>query len=253
MGTSILVADDEYNARMGVSFTLRQWGEELLRVDVAENGMQSLQLLRERSYDLLITDIRMPLLSGIEVLETLRKEQIEVPTILLTGFAEFEYAQQGLKLGAVDYLLKPVQQDLLIQSVERALKPAADKNRTGTGRELAPPKKSNNSYINLVIQYIHDHIGETLVIKDAARHVHLNASYLSVLFKEETGCNFIEFVTQLRIRKAKELLLESDLGLDSISERIGLQTTSYFIRVFKKYEEVTPKQFREQHKSRHSF
>jgi len=246
--TSILVADDEYNARMGVSFTLRQWGKGGCEVDVAENGLQSLHYLRERSYDLLITDIRMPLMNGIELLEALRKENIGVPTILLTGFAEFEYAQQGLRLGAVDYLLKPIQQDQLIQAVERALKPAKENRKPDDSGEAQPLTKSNNAYIVAALQYIHDHIGETLAIKEVARHVHLNSSYLSVLFKEEAGLNFIEYVTRLRIRKAKELLLESDLGLDIISERIGLQTTSYFIRVFKKYEDVTPRQYREQNK-----
>lgn len=246
-GKAILVADDEYNARMGVSFTLRQWANGC-EVKVAENGLQALQYLRERRYDLLITDIRMPLMNGIELLEALRKENIGVPTILLTGFAEFEYAQQGIRLGAVDYLLKPIQQEPLIQAVERALMPAREHSKPDGGGEAQHLTKSNNAYILAALQYIHDHIGEPLAIKDVARHVHLNPSYLSVLFKEEAGLNFIEYVTRLRIKKAKELLLESDLGLDIISERIGLQTTSYFIRIFKKYEEVTPKQYREQHK-----
>lgn len=246
-GKSILVADDEYNARMGVSFTLRQWGDGC-EVNVAENGLQALQYLRERRYDLLITDIRMPLMNGIELLEALRKENIGVPTILLTGFAEFEYAQQGIRLGAVDYLLKPIQQEPLIQAVERALMPAKGNSTPEDSGEAQHLTKSNNAYILAALQYIHDHIGEPLAIKEVARHVHLNPSYLSVLFKEEAGLNFIEYVTRLRIKKAKELLLESDLGLDIISERIGLQTTSYFIRIFKKYEEVTPKQYREQNK-----
>lgn len=246
-GKSILVADDEYNARMGVSFTLRQWGDGC-EVNVAENGLQALQYLRERRYDLLITDIRMPLMNGIELLEALSKENIGVPTILLTGFAEFEYAQQGIRLGAVDYLLKPIQQEPLIQAVERALMPAKGNSTPEDSGEAQHLTKSNNAYILAALQYIHDLIGEPLAIKEVARHVHLNPSYLSVLFKEEAGLNFIEYVTRLRIKKAKELLLESDLGLDIISERIGLQTTSYFIRIFKKYEEVTPKQYREQNK-----
>lgn len=246
-GKSILVADDEYNARMGVSFTLRQWGDGC-EVNVAENGLQALQYLRERRYDLLITDIRMPLMNGIELLEALRKENIGVPTILLTGFAEFEYAQQGIRLGAVDYLLKPIQQEPLIQAVERALMPAKGNSTPEDSGEAQHLTKSNNAYILAALQYIHDHIGEPLAIKEVARHVHLNPSYLSVLFKEEAGLNFIEYVTRFRVKKAKELLLESDLGLDIISERIGLQTTSYFIRIFKKYEEVTPKQYREQNK-----
>src|SRR5690606_6980398 len=99
---AILVVDDEYNTRMGVSYTLQQWGDGKIDIAAAENGQQALNMLREREYDLLITDIRMPLMTGIELLEALRREKNEIAAVLLTGFAEFEYAQQGLRLGAID-------------------------------------------------------------------------------------------------------------------------------------------------------
>lgn len=266
---AILVVDDEYNTRMGVSYTLQQWGGDKAEIVVAENGLQALNMLREREYDLLITDIRMPLMTGIELLETLREEKNEVAAILLTGFAEFEYAQQGLRLGAVDYLLKPVQQSELIQTAEKGLSMArlakerrerlmkqhAGQLEHGALQEIEGSSgderdslslHTSNEYVIKAIQYIEEHISDVLTIKEVAQQVHLNPSYFSVLFKEEAGLTFIDYVTQLRIKKAKELLKGSNLSLDAISEQIGLQTTSYFIRMFKKFESMTPKQYRDQ-------
>lgn len=245
MTHNILVVDDEYNSRMGVTFTLEQWGEDRVKVDMADNGKQAIRLLGENPYDLLITDIRMPLMSGIELLETLRGEQNKINTILLTGFAEFEYAQKALRLGAVDYLLKPIRQEQLIASVGKVFQSKSEE----TANLLSYGIPSSNAYILSAVKYIHESIGMPLSIKEIAQHVHLNPSYLSVLFKEETGVSFSDYVIRLRMKRAKELLYHSPLSMDSISEQIGLQTASYFIRIFKKYEGITPKQYREQHKS----
>lgn len=270
---AILVVDDEYNTRMGVSYTLQQWKGDMAEIAVAENGMQALKMLREREYDVLITDIRMPLMTGIELLETLREENNEVAAVLLTGFAEFEYAQQGLRLGAIDYLLKPVQQSELIRTAEKALNSAClakerrERLKKQQSRQLKQGESqqedgessqgkallslhTSNEYVVKAVQYIDEHISDVLTIKEVAQQVHLNPSYFSVLFKEEAGLTFIDYVTQLRMKKAKELLEGSTLSLDAISEQIGLQTTSYFIRMFKKFEHMTPKQYRDQVKMR---
>ncbi|MUG44536.1 response regulator transcription factor [Paenibacillus woosongensis] len=268
---AILVVDDEYNTRMGVSYTLQQWGDGKIDIAAAENGQQALNMLREREYDLLITDIRMPLMTGIELLEALRREKNEIAAVLLTGFAEFEYAQQGLRLGAIDYLLKPVQQSELIKMAEKALNKArlakerrarlqqhfselelneagAANGRQGQTSQSQDPLSlhTSNEYVIKAVQYIDEHISDVLTIKEVAQQVHLNPSYFSVLFKEEAGVTFIDYVTRLRMKKAKELLEGSSLSLDAISEQIGLQTTSYFIRMFKRFENMTPKQYRDQ-------
>lgn len=206
---------------------------------MAEHGIQAIKMLRDRAYDLLITDIRMPGMTGLELLAALRQEGNEIDAVVLTGFAEFEYAQQALKLGAIDYLLKPVHQHELIEIVAKGL-------RANNNTEA----HTNNEYIAAAIMYIREHMEYVITIKEVAAYVHLNPSYFSVLFKSEMGMTFIDYVTHLRISKAKELLRDFSLSLDTISERIGLQTTSYFIRIFKKYEQVTPKQYRDQIRQR---
>lgn len=249
---SILVVDDEKNTRLGISFTLQEEGVGDWIVDVAENGKQALELLRKQKYGVLITDIKMPILNGIELLKKLDELNIEVTSLMLTGFADFEFARKGMRFGVVDYLLKPVQQDELINSVKKALEIAKTKKDNKVGKLLLDhgfgdaltKEKSNNASVNLAVEFIRNNLNTGLAIKDVAEHVYLNPNYLSVLFKEEKGITFSDFVTNERIRKAKELLIVSDMSLEEITERIGYQTTSYFIRVFKKLEGLTPNQYR---------
>src|SRR5690554_4379856 len=122
MKRSILVVDDERNSRMGICFTLQQWQIDQIHIDEAKNGQQAWELLKNNEYDLLITDIKMPVMNGLELLEKLREEDNHIICILLTGFAEFNYAQKGIKYGAIDYLLKLVEQEELISAVEKGLK-----------------------------------------------------------------------------------------------------------------------------------
>jgi two-component system, response regulator YesN len=249
---AILVVDDERNTRLGVSFTLQEEGKGKWTVDTAENGKKALEALREIDYDLLITDVRMPALDGIQLLEQMKKENISVTSFLLTGFAEFEYAQKGLHFGVIDYLLKPVEQEELLQAVYRGLD-IAKRNRelevnkflVDSGmNEVASKSHNSNQNIDNVVHYISNNLNTPLAIKDVANHVHLNPSYLSVLFKEEIGVTFSDFVTKQRLKKAKELLIFTDTSLDEIAGQIGYQTCSYFIKIFKRFEGVTPKQYR---------
>lgn len=248
MHRTILVVDDEPNSRLGVSDTLREWGGGTIVVDTAENGRKALDMIRSRNVDLLITDIRMPVMDGLRLLTELRGENRRIKTILLSGYAEFEYARQGLRLGAIDYLLKPVQQEQLIRTVEKALESDMREEETDA-LDGVMGKSIRNDNVRKALDCIHARIQEPLTIKEVARQVHLNPSYFSVLFKEETGVNFTDYLTMYRIRKAKKLLLETDAGLDEISERIGYQTTSYFIKTFKKLEQMTPNEFRNRTKN----
>jgi len=249
---SILVVEDEPNTRLGVTFTLQEWGGGRGVIDSAENGAEALNRLRANDYDLLLTDIRMPVMDGIQLLEALRGDDNPIRCIMLTGFAEFDYAHSALRLGVADYLLKPVQQDQLVQAVEKALSIPLPNDRPPAREreEGAISDEPGNAAIGKAVRYIREHIHEALPIKDVAARVHLNASYFSVLFKEELGINFIDYVTECRMKKAKEMLLQSSLSLEEISERIGYQSTSYFIKIFKKHEQLTPKHYRDRMKQR---
>ncbi|MFD2672667.1 response regulator transcription factor [Marinicrinis sediminis] len=255
MKHTILIVDDELMTRKGILETLRKWAGGQDDILTAEHGMRALELLQAHKVDLLLTDIRMPGMDGLELLEEVRKQGNEVTAIMLTGYADFTYAQTGIRLGIVDYLLKPVDQAKLIEAVESGLQLASRKHRARISEKLYHPqleildKKQEHGTLNESVQkaisYMIDHLSESPGMKEVAAQVHLNHSYFSVLFKEETGYTFSEYYTSLKLKKAKEYLLTTNLDIFDISDKVGYQSSGYFIKIFKQAEGMTPKQYRD--------
>ncbi|PYI52861.1 response regulator transcription factor [Paenibacillus flagellatus] len=253
---SIMIVDDESLTRNGLFRTLTRWAKGQCDIIVAEDGLEAWERLRERKdgCDLLITDIRMPRMDGLELIRKLREAGDGVAAILLTGHAEFEYARTAVSLGAISYLLKPIDESRLIGEVEEGLR-RAEELRLGTTRrkrmEAYPElfgggrNEIANPLIREAVRYAEERLAEPLTAKDAAQAVHLNVSYFSVLFKREAGMPFTEFVTRRRMLEAKRLLLDTDMKIYEIAERTGYQSASYFVKLFQEQEGMTPKEFRD--------
>jgi two-component system, response regulator YesN len=103
---------------------------------------------------------------------------------------------------------------------------------------------STKDTIRKAIAYIDQHLKDELTLKDVASHVHLNPSYLSVLFKEQANLNFSEYVTRRRIQRAKELVISTNLPINEIADEVGYKTSKYFIKIFKEIEGMTPSTYR---------
>ncbi|GIO87648.1 DNA-binding response regulator [Paenibacillus faecis] len=256
----ILIVDDEPRTRQGLKNMLESWSGGRYEVLTAEHAPQAMELLAKEPVVLLISDIRMPEISGLSLVERLSAAEAEgeagaayrPAVILISGYAEFEYAQQAIQLGVVNYLLKPIRREKLIDTVERALQIGEERSRATLlarmmDRKLLEAAGELNSVAEPVkeaLRYVEEHLNQGLGLRDAAQHVHLNPSYFSVLFKEQMGMTFIEYVTRLRIQRAKELLLQTKLPVGEIAERVGYQTTKYFNKVFKEYEGHSPGSYR---------
>lgn len=256
----ILIVDDEPRTRQGLKNMLESWSGGRYEVLTAEHAPQAMELLAKEPVVVLISDIRMPEISGLSLVERLSAAEAEgeagaayrPAVILISGYAEFEYAQQAIQLGVVNYLLKPIRREKLIDTVERALQIGEERSRATLlarmmDRKLLEAAGELNSVAEPVkeaLRYVEEHLEQGLGLRDAAQHVHLNPSYFSVLFKEQMGMTFIEYVTRLRIQKAKELLLQTKLPVGEIAERVGYQTTKYFNKVFKEYEGHSPGSYR---------
>ncbi|MEC0270300.1 response regulator transcription factor [Paenibacillus anseongense] len=244
----ILIAEDELPTRNGIMKALQTWSEGKINLQVAENGMEAFQYRKTNPVDLLITDIRMPGLNGIQLLERLKKEGLQTKSILLTGYAEFEYARKALTLGAVNYILKPVEFQNLISAVEEAFEENKLWKRVNHDSSFTVPQVLNDSIRKSLVYISAELWNPSLGIKDVAEHIHLNPSYVSVLFKEETGYTFSDYLTRLRLFKAKELLLGTDMKIYEVAERTGFSSSKYFVKVFREAELLTPKEFRNEHK-----
>ena len=163
-----------------------------------------------------------------------------------TCHADFSYAQEAVKLGALDYLLKPVPipelETILAKAVERV-------RRQREGERLAeilrPEESGSENAIAVVKKYIADNISLKIQREELAKIVYLNPDYLTKLFRKQMGVTLGEYILQKRLALAKQLLLNTNLSILDISERVGITDASYFIRTFKKQIGVTPQQYRE--------
>ncbi|MEK3890108.1 response regulator transcription factor [Bacillus sp. FSL K6-3431] len=249
---TILIVDDEQQARQGLKRTLEGWGKEKNYVLSARSGKEALALFETNKIHLLITDIRMPEISGIDLLKALQKTNYQPVVIIISSYSEFEYAQEAIRLGVTNYLLKPFTKQKLIEAVQDALKTEEKINKTGILERVADEqlmkmeseRSSMRDSIKNALEYIDMNIKKQINLSETANHVHLNSSYFSVLFKEQTNMTFSEYITRKRLQAAKNLLIHSDLTVEEISYAIGYQTPKYFIKLFKEHEEITPSKYR---------
>lgn len=253
---TILIVDDEPRTREGIKKMLQTWGEGSLTLLTADNGLEALERMRNESIDLLITDIRMPEISGLNLVDQLEKGTIspKPAVILISAFAEFDYAHQAIEYGVVNYLLKPISKEKLLSTVKLALEVGEERGKIKRMQKIVDPKlmdgvsgdsKVLSDPVKDVIAYVDEHLHLTISLREVAGHIHLNPSYLSALFKEQMQITFSEYVTRRKLQRARELLLQTKLPIAEIAESVGFQTPKYFNKLFKEYEGTTPGNYRQ--------
>ncbi|MGG4144331.1 response regulator [Paenibacillus algorifonticola] len=275
-----MVVEDQRHFRRGLVRMIEESGHAWNVVGEAANGLDALKLAEQHKPDLVLTDIRMPAMDGIELVTHLRRRHPDTIVIVLTGFRSFDYAQAALKLGVLDYLVKPcTEEDVRLvlgkanerlqsrQLMERERQPAALANTLPLGEQAslsvmqpsASPSTSHEaklaqlmqgkpeSSIDKAIAYVGQHFAEACRMTEVAAHIHLNPSYFSVLFKKTTGESFTSFVTRVRMEQAMHLLKTTDLKILEISSATGFDEPNYFTNVFKQYYQMSPKECRRGH------
>lgn len=251
---TILIVDDEPRTRLGIQKTLVAWSAGRHRIESAASGVEALEWLKGNTVHIIITDVRMPEIDGLQMLERLAARGQLPVVIVISGYAEFEYAKKSLQLGVFEYILKPLDKSILIDAVQKALELDSGRERLDAMEKLIDQKlldvgRDEARYVTPIkdaINYIYAHLHETISMKQVAELLHLNASYFSVLFKEQTGVTFSDYLTRRRLQRAKELLVTTRMPIWEIAEQVGYQTAKYFIKVFKDNEGASPSQYRHQ-------
>ncbi|EPR27567.1 Two-component response regulator yesN [Geobacillus sp. WSUCF1] len=255
---TILVVDDEPRAREGMKRLLEKWASGKHRIITAANGQEALDILRQERVHVLLTDIRMPEITGLDVLEKMREKDDSPAVILISAYPDFDYAQKAISLGVLHYLLKPVKKSELFEAVERAIHVSEQKERERVMKQLIDDKlidaldrhPQTREPIREAIQFIDRHLKDDISLKEVAEHVHLNPSYFSTLFKEQMKLTFSEYLTRRRMQRAKELLMTTDMAVSEIAEECGYKTAKYFIHLFKEMEGKTPSSYRKSQKEK---
>lgn len=231
---SVLLVDDEELVRVSIGYSVSRAVEGVAVIGEASNGIEGLKRVREDKPDIVITDIRMPKLDGLEMIRVIREEKLDVEVVVLSGYADFEYARQAMKYGVTEYLLKPVEPDSLRETLEACIV------RISQRRNLIQEEKLSKR----VVAYIDSHYSEDIFLDKLAEEFGCSSKYLSSLIKSETGKKFSVYLTELRIRRAEDLLRHTEQEIKEIAASVGYGDQRYFNRIFKKYTGKTPSQYR---------
>ncbi len=254
---TLLLVDDEDLVRRGIKAFV---DFEKLRIDQvleASNGLQALVMFENNDIQLVLMDINMPKMNGIEVAKEMKALKPQVKIAMLTGYDYFDYAVSALKAGVDDYILKPVSKgdvsdvlSRLIQSLQKDLMKSAA-NTVVEGLLKASGSERERTYQVELRDKVDAQLAKpTFSLSVLADQMGFSAGYLSTLFKELFGLPFQEYVLSQRLEKAKLLLLSTNMKNYEVAEMVGFEDVNYFGTRFKKKYGVSPKQY--QQKVRHA-
>lgn len=243
----IVLVEDEDTIRQGLKRLIEEVIDGFKIVGEAGNGKEAIELLKREHPDLLITDIRMPNMNGLQLASWIKDCYEQLPVIIISGYDDFNYAQEALRHGAKDYLLKPINRIELAQTLQNITRVLDDKKRTGQDYLNEKDKSEEGKEKRIIYEIkkmIHEHLDEDISLQYIAERVYLNPQYLSALFKNETEQNFSDYVTTCRMNKAKQLLSETQLKIYEVANLSGYVSVKHFMAVFKRLEGMTPSDYR---------
>lgn len=234
---SLLIADDEEMILQGMRDFIQRKTVCFGKIYCAQNGQEALDIVFKYHPDAMLLDIKMPVKSGLDVMKETIKAGRCPKTIILSGYEEFAYAQQALRLGAVDYLLKPCRSTEVLMKLEKAVK--------GEGlHDVLTGGETKHPIIKAAEEYIREHLADDISQSIVAEYAGVSSSYLSTLFAQEFGCGFVDYLNKLRIQYACDFMYDGRMKIYEIAPKVGFRDEKYFSKVFKKVTGKSPTEYR---------
>lgn len=242
MTLKLLIADDEDVIRNGVSKYIQLHTNRFGKIYEAADGQEASELMLKYEPDLVLLDVQMPLKTGIDVMRDAKNAGLSPVVIILSGYDEFRYAQQALRLGAKEYLLKPVR----ASDILKLLNELADRYY-GKEQHEDDDTPQTNHFVHAAQEYIAEHYTQELTLTEVAEQVGISGGYLSMMFSQSVGCGFVDYLNGVRIEHACTYLEQNFLKNYEIAYRVGFRDEKYFSRVFKKLKGMSPREYRNAH------
>ena len=177
-------------------------------------------------------------MDGVELTKELHRQHPSTKIIVLSGYDDYNYVRQSMKNGALDYLLKPIDKHEFLSLINLLVRNESESKEQ--------PKTDSNELISNAKNYIRKHYSDDITMTQVADYVHLNPSYFSKLFRTKTGLTFSVYLTDVRISQAKQLLLNPNIKIYEVCEKVGFSDSVTFNRSFKRVVGVSPSEFRNQ-------
>jgi len=237
---NIVIVDDEPKIRNGLLKLLsshKGWKV----IGVFEDARSALEFLDKDHADVIITDIKMPEISGLELIHAIKEKKRKIHIIILSGYSNFSYAQKAIELGVMRYLTKPTNPKELIE----VLQTVEDKINVEAKVDMNVDKTEvNNQVVLEAIKYIESNYNTKISLKMMAEELYISPNYLCELFKKHTGKNLGDYILEYRLKKSKLYLNQIEYKISDIAEMVGFANQKYFSSTFKKYFGLSPLEYR---------
>ena len=269
----VLLADDEQIERMALAKRLKRHFGGSLDISEAVNGAEALETFKREKSQIVVMDISMPEMNGVEAAERIRSLDEDCIIIFLTAYDEFSYAKRAIVIRALDYLLKPCEEDELVAVMEEAMRltdkrlsvsgvpspgvpspgvPSSDIPSSDIRREEhaeAMPRDDGDGRLAQVAEtireYIRNNYMKEISMQDAARMMNYSDAYFCKLFKQCFDQNFTSYLTGFRVNEAKKLLKDRSISVKDVSMQVGYYDSNYFAKVFKRMTGMIPSEYRD--------
>lgn len=253
----ILIAEDEEIARRALRRVCEQSGCSVEVVFEAATGRQVVEALGKVQPDIILMDVVLPGMDGLAATRTVHELYPATKVVIVSAYDRFDYAQDALRAGAVDYLLKPVRAEQLVtllkklcaeldaENIRKIIATTVAEEESTDQSERSP----HHSTLKRAEAYVMQNYARGLTLEQVATYVDMAPTYFSRVFKQEQSCTFIEYLTRVRLEEAKRLLRTTTLSVADIGYAIGYQGANYLAEVFKAEEGITPGAYRRNHTS----
>ena len=251
----ILIADDEQMERDNLSDIIRWNFGHQAEVRVAENGRAAVDAACLWGADLVLMDIEMPGMNGLDAARVILEQRPQCRIIFVTAYSLFSYAQEALRLGARDYILKPSEEKQVVEAVRRGidqieaqqkLEHLARQQTDSAQQQPEEPTDKTGRLMQQVRQYLERNYMYDISQESVSDILNFSPPYFSKLFKQHFGVTFVEYLTELRIHAAQELLQDPMKSAAEVAGMVGYEDANYFVKTFKKKTGMTPTQYRRQ-------
>lgn len=248
MTYKLLICDDERMIREGIRQAVDWASIGVGVVDTAADGEEGWAWVCDHRPELVLTDIRMPKMDGLEFLNKIMVAFPYTKVILLTGYDDFKYAQQAIRSRAYDYIMKPSNPEVLIRTCKSALEEWAASAKRTVLKE--PDQDETEVLAQRIVRYVQDHYMHAISLETAAKEIHMSTVHLNRIMKKEMGTTFLEYLTHIRIEEAKRLLQTTKKTVYEICFAVGYNDPKYFSQLFRKVAGSKPSEFAAEHRSR---
>ncbi len=257
----LLIADDEMIERAVLYKMLSKNLEGQCEVYQAENGRQALEIYEKEKIQIAVLDIEMPGINGIQAAEQIREKDKDCVIIFLTAFDEFSYAKKAISVRAIDYVLKPYDENELMLVIEEAMRMVEEQDQRkeidqffqneseeADFEEDPVQPEDDNDHMSRVGAMIRSFIEENYMydisMQELARRMNYSEPYFCKLFKQYFNQNFTAYLTEYRIAEAKKLLEQPTVNVKDVGKAVGYSDSNYFTKVFRRITGQSPTEYR---------